>query len=71
MSVQHAFYLERAAEAQAGANAATLGNVRDRWLRAEATWTELAGHTARAEKVRAKLAAAKAAERAMLVTVQP
>ncbi len=66
MSVQHEFYLERAAEARAGASAATLDNVRDRWLRAEATWTEIATRSARADKVRSKLIAAKASERAAL-----
>ena len=41
MSAQHEFYLERVAEARAGASAATLDNVRERWLRSEATWSEI------------------------------
>ena len=66
MTAQHEFYLERAAEARAGAGAATLDNVRDRWLRSEATWAEMAARSARGEKMRDKLIADKAAERAAL-----
>jgi hypothetical protein len=66
MSAQHEFYLERAAEARASAGAAMLGNVRDRWLRSEATWTEMAARSERSEKMRAKLISEKAAERAAL-----
>ena len=66
MSAQHEYYLERAAEARATARAAALDNVRDRWLRSEATWTELAVQSQRAEKMRAKLIAEKAKERAEL-----
>ena len=62
----HEFYLERAAEARAGASAATLHNVRDRWLRSEATWTEMAARSERGEKMRDKLIAEKASERAAL-----
>lgn len=64
MSAQHEFYLQRAAEARAGAVAATLDNVRERWLRSEATWTEMAARSERAEKTRATLIADKARERA-------
>ena len=70
MSAQHEFYLERAAEARAGAKAATLHNVRDRWLRSEATWTEMAARSRRGEKMRAKLIAEKAAERALKAEAQ-
>jgi DNA-binding transcriptional regulator YdaS (Cro superfamily) len=66
MSAQHEFYLDRAAEARAGASAATLSNVRERWLRAEVTWTEMAARSERGEKMREKLIADKAAERAEL-----
>ena len=66
MSAQHIFYLERAAEARAIARAAALDNVRDRWLRSEASWTEMAARSARNEKIRAKLIADKANERAAL-----
>jgi hypothetical protein len=66
MSAQHQFYLERAAEARAIAAAATLDNVRDRWLQSEASWTEMAARSERAEKMRAKLIAEKETERAAL-----
>ena len=66
MSAQREFYLERAAEARAVAGAATLDNVRDRWLRSEASWTEMAARSERSEKMRAKLMAEKATERAAL-----
>jgi hypothetical protein len=68
MSAQHIFYLERAAEARAVARAATLDNVRDRWLRSESSWTEMAARSERADKMRAKLIAEKATERAALKT---
>lgn len=64
MTVQQEFYLQRAAEARASASAATLDNVRDRWLRSEATWTEMAARSARGEKMRDQLIAEKASERA-------
>ena len=62
MSAQHEFYLERAAEARAGASAATLDNVRERWLRSEATWSEMAARSERGEKMRRQLIADKAGE---------
>jgi hypothetical protein len=70
MSTQREFYLERAAEARAGADAATLDNVRDRWLRSAANWAEMAARSERGEKMRAKLIAEKAAERAALKDVR-
>lgn len=63
MVAQHEFYLERAKEARVTARAATLDNVRDRWLRSEASWKEMAARSQRAEKMRAKLIADKASER--------
>jgi hypothetical protein len=68
MSAQHEFYLERAAEARATAGAASLDNVRDRWLLSEASWTEMAARSERSEKMRATLIAEKAIERATLRT---
>ena len=68
MSVQHEFYLERAAEARATADAATLDNVRERWLQAEATWTEMAARRAHSDGMRDKLIADKAIEQAALET---
>lgn len=66
MSNQHAFYLERAAEARGIASAATLDNVRDRWLLSEASWIEMAARSERSEMMRIKLTAEKAAEREAL-----
>jgi hypothetical protein len=66
MSAQLEFYLERAAEARATASLATLDNVRDRWLRSEASWTEMAVRKEHADTMRIKLIAEKAAERAAL-----
>jgi hypothetical protein len=63
MSAQHEFYSERAAESRLLAGAATLDNVRDRWLRSEASWTEMAARSERGERMRIKLIADKAAER--------
>jgi excinuclease UvrABC helicase subunit UvrB len=65
MLAQHLFCLERAAEARAVASTATLDNVRDRWLRSEKSWTEMAARSERNEKMRAKLIAEKATERAL------
>jgi hypothetical protein len=67
MSAQHEFYLQRAAEARATAGAATLDNVRDRWLRSEATWTDLAERSERTERMKAKMIADKAIERAAVI----
>ena len=64
MSAQLEFYRERAAEAQAGAASATLQNIRDRWLLAVASWTDLAERAERSEKLHQKLIAEKATERA-------
>ena len=66
MSAQHEFYLARAAEARATAQAATLANVRDRWLLSEASWTDMAARSERSDAMRAKLIAEKASERAIL-----
>jgi hypothetical protein len=61
MSQQHDFYLARAAEARADAEAATLDNVRARCLRAAAAWQDMADRAARTERMRARAEAAKAA----------
>ena len=71
MSSQHEFYLERAAEARATAGAATLDNVRDRWLLSEASWAEMALRSERNDQQRAKLMAEKTAERAALKLASP
>lgn len=58
------FYQTRAAEAKRDAEAATLDNVRDRCLRAEAAWSDMAARAERSEKMRAQLEERKLAERA-------
>ena len=55
-------YRLRAEQARSEANEATLENVRDRCLRAEAAWMEMAARADRTEKMRADQAAAKAAQ---------
>ena len=59
-------YRIRAEQARAEADVATLENVRDRCLRAEAAWMEMAARADRTEKMRADQAAAKAAQLAQL-----
>lgn len=54
-------FLARAAEARADADAAMLDNVRDRCLRSEAAWSEMAARAERTEKMRAARDAEKAA----------
>ena len=54
----------RAADARADADAATLDNVRERCLRAEAAWIAMAERAARNETMRATLLAKKAADAA-------
>jgi hypothetical protein len=71
MSAQHEFYLERAAAAQVSAEAATLDNVRDRWLLAEAAWMEMAARSERNQRMRAQLIEDKASERAALALAEP
>ena len=61
MSANHDFYLARAAEARADAEAAKLDNVRERSLRAEAAWTAMADRAARSDRARERLADEKAA----------
>jgi hypothetical protein len=53
-------YLARAAEARSQADAATLDNVRDRCLRSEAAWSEMAARAERTERMRQTLLADKA-----------
>jgi hypothetical protein len=54
-------YLLRAEQAHSEAEQATLDNVRERCLRAEAAWMEMASRAERTEKMRADQIAAKAA----------
>lgn len=55
------FYLERAAEAGLAAEAATLDNVRDRALRAEAAWLAMANRVERTQTGREAVEAEKQA----------
>jgi hypothetical protein len=54
------FYVARAAEARAQAEAATLGHVRERCLRSEAAWTAMAERAERSEKLKEQEAIRKA-----------
>jgi hypothetical protein len=56
-------YLARADKALADAQSATLANVRDRYLRAEAAWREMAQRIEQTETMRATSLAARAEER--------
>ena len=69
MSVQQEFYLARAAEARADAEAATLENVRERCLRSEEAWNQMAARVERGERMRETLRANKAAESEATITV--
>jgi hypothetical protein len=59
MSAQAAFFHARAAEARADADKATLANVKERCLRAEAAWRAMADRSDRAERARDTLLAEK------------
>jgi hypothetical protein len=52
MSTQLQFYVARAEQARADADAATLDNVRERCLRSEAAWSLLAERAAKTEQKR-------------------
>ena len=54
------FFLARAAQARAEAEAATLAHVRERCRRSEAAWTALANRAERSEQMRAIEARRKA-----------
>ena len=56
------FFRERAREAAEEARAATLGNVRDRALRSEAAWQEMADRAESVAENRSELARRKSAE---------
>jgi len=62
-------YLTRAEAARTEAEAATLANVRERCLRSEAAWREMAARVTETEKMRATSIAAKLAnESSVLAT---
>jgi hypothetical protein len=58
---QHLTYRDQAAQARADADAATLDNVRDRCLRAEAAWLAMADRQERTDRARAEREAPKMA----------
>lgn len=58
------FYLDRAADSRRAAKAATLDNVRERFLLSERTWRDLAARAKRVSGAQAKLVAKVAAARA-------
>ena len=53
-------YRQQAAKARADAEAASLANVRDRCLRAEAAWLAMAERAEHSERMRGKIEADKA-----------
>lgn len=61
MSQSYEFYCTRADQAAAAAEKAELANVRERELRAEKTWRDLAEHARGVAEERAKLVRDKAA----------
>ena len=67
---QHEFYLARAMEAKRDAEAATLSNVRERCLRSEAAWSDMAARAERGDKMRAKLDAEKRAAAAEVMAAE-
>lgn len=64
MSNQHDFYLQRAAQAQADADTATLENVRQRCLRSAEAWNAMAARAEKVERLRCENETAKAASMA-------
>jgi len=64
MAQTYEFYCERADEAAALADKATLENVRERELRSEKTWRGLAEHARRTVEEREKADRVRAARRA-------
>ena len=59
-STQLQFYLARVEQARAEAEAATLAHVRERCLRSEAAWLQIADRAARTEETRVNEAKRKA-----------
>jgi hypothetical protein len=72
MSQSYEFYAEQARKAGEDAAAATLDNVRDRALRSESAWRDLANRARKTESDRAKReAAAQAARELAAAAVEP
>lgn len=66
MPVEQLFYRDRLEEARLAARTTSLANVRDRWLRSEASWSLLAARSAQREQAHARMLAEKTRERAAL-----
>jgi len=64
-------FLARAAEARKDAEAAKLDNVRERCLRSEAAWSEMAARAERTETMRAARDAEKTRVAEATIEVQP
>jgi len=61
MATQEEIFLQRAAEARREAEAATLENVRQRCLRSEAAWLDMAARARRTDRMRVRAEEQKAA----------
>ena len=71
MSISFEFANERAAEAARDADIAQLDNVRDRALRSEAAWRDMADRARKTEESRAKREATAEAARVALIQEVP
>jgi hypothetical protein len=71
MSISFEFANERAAEAARDADVAQLDNVRDRALRSEAAWRDMADRARKTEESRAKREATAEAARVALIQEVP
>ena len=71
MSISYEFATERAAEAAQAAETAELDNVRERALRSEAAWRDMADRARKTEESRAKREAAADAARTALLQSEP
>ena len=69
MSISYEFATERAEEAARQAESAELHNVRDRALRSEAAWRDMADRARKTEESRAKREAAAEAARVVAASV--
>ncbi len=68
---QREFFLARASEARNEAEAALLDNVRERCLRSEAAWNDMAARASRAERLRARLIAEKTGAFLLAEPIEP
>ena len=71
MSISYEFATERAEEAASAARSAELDNVRERALRSEAAWRDMADRARKTEESRAKREATAEAARLALLQAEP